>query len=350
MSTVRFGLVGYGAWGSHHARTIARTPDAELRAVAARSEESRAAAQAAHPGTRAYADYRELLSRDDLDIVDVVLPSDLHFEVGRQVLESGRHLLMEKPMALTAAHCAELVALARQRGRLLAVGFELRLSTLWGKVKELVEAGAVGEPLYAVIELWRRPYRQGSGGWRYDIRRVGDWILEEPIHFFDLARWYFAKAGDPETVYARASSKQPGHPELHDNFSAILTFPGQAYAVISQTLSAFGHHQSVKLTGTRGALWAAWHGALDRDLSPRFSLEFFDGQQVQDLTPEAPAGEVFELVQEIAAVTRAVREGTPPAATGEDGLWSVALCQAARQSVKQSVPVAVRAFLPSVRP
>jgi myo-inositol 2-dehydrogenase/D-chiro-inositol 1-dehydrogenase len=348
MSTVRFGLIGYGAWGSHHARVIARTPGAELTAVAARSEASRAAAQSAHPGAAVYADYRELLSRGDLDVIDVVLPSDLHFAVGRDVLESGRHLLLEKPMALTAADCAELNALARLQGKWLAVGFELRLSELWGKVKELVNAGAVGEPQYALIELWRRPYRQGSQGWRYDIRRVGNWILEEPIHFFDLARWYFSQAGEPETVYARANSKQPDHPELQDNFSAVLTFPKGVYAVISQTLSAFGHHQTVKLTGTRGAIWACWHGAADRDLSPRFSLERFDGQEVKEVTLAEPAGEVFELEREIAMVTRAVGEGGPLTASGEDGLWSVALCQAAHRSVELGTPVAVQDFVPPV--
>src|SRR5262245_14361535 len=165
MANVRFGLIGYGLWGSHHARAIVKTPGAELAAVAVRSEASRAAARAAHPGAAMYADYRELLRRDDLDIVDVVLASHLHFEVGRAVLESGRHLLLEKPMALTAADCATLNELARQKGKLLVVGFELRLSGLWGKVKELVKAGALGEPQYAVIELWRRPYRQGSEGW-----------------------------------------------------------------------------------------------------------------------------------------------------------------------------------------
>ena len=61
----------------------------------------------------------------------------------------------------------------------------------------MIDAGAIGEPQYALIELWRRPYRLGADGWRYDINRVGNWILEEPIHFFDLARWYFAGVGDP---------------------------------------------------------------------------------------------------------------------------------------------------------
>ena len=146
------------------------------------------------------------------------------------------------------------------------MGHEFRYSTLWGRVKELVDAGAIGEPQYAMIELWRNPYRLGSDGWRYDIRRVGNWILEEPIHFFDLARWYFGRCGDPVSVYARANARDPQRPELQDNFSAIVDFPGGRYAVISQTLSAFEHHQVAKLTGSKGALWASWSGAMDRTL------------------------------------------------------------------------------------
>src|SRR5262249_29890740 len=156
--------IGYGAWGSRHARAVAATAAAELVAIAARSDGSRAAARAAHPAAHIHDDYRALLDREELDVVDVVLPSDLHHAVGRAVLESGRHLLLEKPMALRVRDCDDLVGLARDRGKLLAIGHEMRLSPLWGKIRELVAAGAVGTPRYLLVELWRRPYRQGSGG------------------------------------------------------------------------------------------------------------------------------------------------------------------------------------------
>lgn len=333
MSTVRFGLIGYGAWGSHHARAIAATPGAALVAIAARSDASRAAAHATHPSAVLYDDYRALLKREDLDVVDVVVPSDLHHEVGCAVLRSGRHLLLEKPMALTLGQCDDMLALAAERRLHLAVGHELRLSPLWGQVRAMLDAGAVGEPLHLLIELWRRPYRPGSGGWRYDRARVGNWVLEEPIHFFDLARWYLSSAGEPTSVYARANSRQEGHPELQDNFSAVLNYQRGQYAVISQTLAAFEHHQTVKLTGTRGALWASWSGALDRDFHPRSSLRYHDGQTVVEVPLTGASGEVYELENEIAMMVRAVREGTPVAATGADGRASVALCLAAQESV-----------------
>ena len=338
MSQVRFGLIGYGAWGSYHARAIAAVPAAELVAVAANSGTSCARVQADYPQARVYADYRELLAHEDLDIVDVVLPSDLHISVGRDVLAAGRHLLLEKPMALSVADCSSLVALAQERDRLLAVGHELRMSSLWGRVKHLIDDGAIGEPLYALVELWRRPYRPGSAGWRYDLRRVGDWILEEPIHFFDLARWYFSSVGEPISVMASANGKRPDQPGLHDNFSAILKFPRGRYAVITQTLAAWEHHQVAKVTGTGGALWASWSGALDRTLEPTFKLQLLRGEQLSEVPIDKPSGEVYELVAQITRVSQAVQEGTEVPCTGDDGRWSVAMCLQARASLASGRP------------
>src|SRR5437868_5088673 len=97
MTAVRFGLIGFGAWGGHHARAIAKTPGAELVAIAARSETTCAAAREQFPTAAVYSDYRQLLDHEQVDVVDVVLPSHLHAEVAKAVLESGRHLFMEKP-------------------------------------------------------------------------------------------------------------------------------------------------------------------------------------------------------------------------------------------------------------
>ena len=344
---VRCGLIGYGAWGSHHARAFTQTAGAELIGISTRSEEGQRKARADYPQARVWADYRDLLANEDLDAVAVVLPSDLHYEVARAVLESGRHLLLEKPMALSIAHCDELVALAKSRSRLLAIGHELRMSSLWGRVKQLIVEGAIGEPLYGLIELWRNPYRLGSGGWRYDINRVGNWILEEPIHFFDLARWYFAAAGEPVSVYASANGRRADHPELHDNFTAIVNFPRGRYAVISQTLAGWEHHQVAKLTGTEGALWASWSGAMDRTFEPTFRLQLLrargTGQQGRpvptDVPIAKPSGEVYELVDQAAAFIAAIREGKPPVCTGEDGRWSAAMCLQAERSLKLGRPV-----------
>lgn len=341
-SSVRCGLIGYGAWGAHHARAIRETRNAELVAISVPSDASRERAASDNPGVAIYSDYQSLLDRDDLDLIDVVIPSHLHHQTALAVLQSGRHLLLEKPMALSTDQCNDLIRAARDRGLKVCVGHELRMSALWGRVRSLIDAGAIGDPLHVLIELWRRPYRQGAAGWRYDINRVGNWILEEPIHFFDLARWYLAGVGEPQSVFACANSRQPGHPELHDNFSAIVSFPQKRYAVITQTLAAWEHHQSAKVTGTTGSLWAKWSGAMDRTFHPTFSLQLQEGDSGRDIPISAPTGEVYELVEEVRMMVQAVRENTPIASDAVDGWWSVAMCQAAHRSVETGQPAAIR--------
>jgi myo-inositol 2-dehydrogenase/D-chiro-inositol 1-dehydrogenase len=90
----------------------------------------------------------------------------------------------------------------------------------------------------------------------------------------------------------------------------------------------------VKVTGTKGALWASWSGAMDRTFHPTFSLRAFDGEQVSEIPIEKITGEVYELEDEIALMVGAIREGKPLYAAGEDGRWSVAMCLAAEQSIK----------------
>ncbi|MCH5376967.1 MAG: Gfo/Idh/MocA family oxidoreductase, partial [Planctomycetes bacterium] len=250
---IRVGLIGYGLWGAHHARAIDGTVHARLAAIAVPSENRRDEAARSWPDVDVFPDYRDLLARDDIDAVSVAVPNHLHHEIGLAALRSGKHLLLEKPMALRVAECDALIAEAERRRLVLAVNHEMRLSSLWGRVRSLLEEGAIGSPQYVLIELSRFPYRQGSGGWRYDIGRVGNWILEEPIHFFDLARWYFQGHGEPVSVFARASSRDPMHSELQDNFSAIIEFTGGGYALVTQSLAAFEHHVTCKVTGSRGA-------------------------------------------------------------------------------------------------
>lgn len=332
---VRFGLIGYGLFGKHHANAIANAQNACLTAIAVKSEASRQAARAAHPDTEVVADYHQLLARGDIEIVDIVVPNYLHYEVARAALKAGKHVLLEKPMALDAGHCDELVSLADSNGRVIAVNHELRLSPLWSGVKKLLDDDAIGRPQHALIELSRFPYRHGSEGWRWDIGRVGNWILEEPIHFFDLARWYLSQSGDPTSVYARANSRHDDHPELRDNFTATVNFSDDAYAVVSQTLAAFGHHVTGKVVGTKGMIWAHWNAADARSDEMSFGLRYGLGDEVHEVCFDKPTGELLELAEQIAAVARCVREGSTPPCTGNDGRWSTKLCIAAQESVER---------------
>jgi hypothetical protein len=166
--SLRFGLIGYGLWGRHHARAIVQAPGATLTAIACRTEDTAAAAARDFPDVRVHRDYRELLARGDVDAVDVVVPNALHAEVGVAALEAGKDVLLEKPLAPTLEGCDRLITAAARTGRVLTIGHELRLSHQWGGIKRLIDAGDLGDVTAAVMTLFRFPYRPGSGGWRYE--------------------------------------------------------------------------------------------------------------------------------------------------------------------------------------
>jgi myo-inositol 2-dehydrogenase/D-chiro-inositol 1-dehydrogenase len=338
---VRFALAGFGAWGRFHAASITGTPGAALVAIAAPTEASRAEAARGYPQARVFADARTMIAETDCDIVDVVTPSHTHRVLAEAALAAGRFVLLEKPLATTLDDCRAIAAAAARHGDRLAVGHELRLSSQWGEIRRIIDAGTIGRPQYVLVELSRKPYRLGAAGWRYDPARVGSWVLEEPIHFFDLARWYLADAGDPAELVAYANARDPARPGLFDNFSALLRWPDGAYAVVSQTLAAFEHHQTVKVAGTKGAVWAGWSGALDRTTEPTCFLKVFDGETLAEPPLARASGEVFELREEIAACVRCVREGSAPVATARDGLWSAGLCLLAEESIHTGRPVTV---------
>src|SRR5687767_5409486 len=159
---VRFGLVGFGAWGQFHAQSIATNPQAELLAITAPSVASRDAAAKAYPRARRFSDHNQMLAETKLDIVDIVTPSHTHLEIATAALNAGCHVLLEKPMALRIEDCQAIVRLAEERGRSLAVGHELRVSSLWGEIKNIIDRGVIGAPQYVLVELSRKPDRKST--------------------------------------------------------------------------------------------------------------------------------------------------------------------------------------------
>jgi len=332
MQKIKFGLIGYGKFGQCHARSIKNVDSAELITISARSEKTCQKAEEEFK-VDTYTDYRELLKRKDIDVVSIVLPNNLHHGVALDSLEAGKHVLLEKPMALTVNECQEIDKKAKEKNLIVYIGFEARLSSLWCRIKTMIDEGKIGEPLAASVELWRGPYYKGSGGWRLSAGEVGSWVLEEPIHFFDLVRWYFKSIGEPETVYGRANSKI-GEANLTDNFLAVIGFPKNRYATILFTLAAYEHHQIVKVIGDKGTLWANWSGAEARVTKPKFSLEYFEGKEKNMIELDKTPGELFELEEEIRRFTHNILNNEPPYVGAKDGIESVRLCLAAEESIR----------------
>lgn len=336
---MRIALVGYGAWGRCHAQCIAELDGVELAAIACRNQASADAARRDFPHAGVTLDWREAVRDRSIDAVDIVLPNHLHAEVGCAALEAGKDVLLEKPMATTREGCDRLIRAARSSGGILTIGHEFRLSTQWGRAKRLIDEGAIGDPLFVNVNLFRNAYRTGAEGWRYDRARVGSWILEEAVHFFDFALWYLAPHGDPRSVRA-FGNQRPGRAEgMYDNFSALLRFDGNAYATITQCIAGFEHHLVVEITGTDGAIRSAWSGAMDRDRHPvydfrvqRKGFEFERGVHESDHEAIAISGEVYELREQLRLTVEAMRDRRP-LVSGEESRKRVICCLEAERSI-----------------
>jgi myo-inositol 2-dehydrogenase/D-chiro-inositol 1-dehydrogenase len=338
---MRFGLVGFGAWGKLHAEAIRKAPGAELAAIACASEASAQAARQAYPQARVDRDWRALVADPSLEAVDIVVPNHLHAEIAIAALDAGKDVLLEKPMASTIADCDQILAAVRRTGRVLSVGHEFRISTQWGFIKRLIEAGEIGELLYANVSLFRFPYRQGSGGWRYGLDTVGSWILEEPVHFFDMLMWWFAGEGDPASVQAFGNSKGRGA-GMYDNFSAVMRWPGGPYALVTQTLAGFEHHHVVEVVGREGSLRTWWSGTMDRTLTPKHELKVQrKGESACETVELGSSGEVFELEEQLARVVVAFRERRP-LVSAEEARKTVMVCLEAERAVAEGTEIALR--------
>jgi myo-inositol 2-dehydrogenase/D-chiro-inositol 1-dehydrogenase len=332
---VRFGLIGYGLFGRHHARAIAQAPGATLAAIACRSRETAEVARKDYPDAVVDVDYRALLARRDIDAVDIVVPNDLHEKIGIAALEAGKDVLLEKPLATTLAACDRLIDAARRTSRVLSVGHELRLSEQWGAIKRLIDAGDLGELRCVTFNLFRFPYRPGSQGWRHDRRRIGSWIMEELVHHVDLVLWYFARWGDPIAVSAVGHARG-GDPALTEVVTATLRFAGGRYAVVTLTLTGFEYHLACEAIGAEGALRAWWSAGVDRTRQADFGLTVRRRGTTEPVSVALrQSGELFELEEQLRLCIGAFRERRA-LVSAEEARRAVAVCLAVEEALRRS--------------
>ncbi len=327
---VRVGIIGGGRWAAMH-RAALESVGAPLAAVLVRSEVSAHRLQGAWqvPVTT---DLEAFLA-SELDAVIVASPNDLHAEHAVAALEAGKHVLVEKPMAIGIEDCDRILEAARRADRVLAVGHEMRVFRLFEAVR--AEAGKLGRPDHLDLRLFRRPYRAGASGWKQDPARLGSSILEEPIHYFDLARWLL---GEVTEVQAWSVSRA-GREGAHENLDVRLSFAGGARAMVTRTVAGFEHHVRCDLNAEDGALRARWDGRQDTDEDPTVSLWTQDDDGIRTVPVPQRTGHAFDLPRQTTAFLRAVTEGTPVPADGHDGRVAVALCVAVERSLREGSSV-----------
>ena len=167
-------------------------------------------------------DYRELLNDPNVDVAIIVTPDYYHLEMTEAFLRAGKHVLCEKPMALTMEECEKMINVSKECDKLLMVGQVCRCNPVFVKAKELIDNGLIGE-LFFVESEYAHDYSaaRGYNDWRVDPRRHG--FIGGGCHAVDMLRWI---VGNPTKVYALGNKKcLTDWPVKYDANIAVYSFP-----------------------------------------------------------------------------------------------------------------------------
>jgi predicted dehydrogenase len=334
---LRFGLIGCGRVAPRHAESINSLPGAVLAAVAD-IRESRALRFAASYRAEPYTDYRSVLDRTDVDVVNVCVPSGLHAQVVIDVLQAGKHVIVEKPIALSLADADRMIAAARSARRKLCVVLQNRYNPPMQDLKRVVESGRLGRLLLGNATVrWYRPQEYYEDGWHGTWAMDGGALMNQSIHHIDALQWLL---GRPESVFAY-SATLAHRMEAEDIGVATVRFRGGTLGVVEGStvtypenlegsVAVFGERGSLKVGGTalnRKVIWKV-EGELEHE------KELLTREQVD---PPSVYGTSHRAV--IADMMEAILAGRAPKTDGAEAKKSLALVLAMYESARTGHPV-----------
>jgi len=249
----RFGIIGSGMISNIHAIAIQSLPQGELAGVTDYSPE-RAVAFAGKYGIRAYESVEQMLADENIDIVCICTPSGFHAEQTLAALKAGKHVVLEKPMALTTESAAELVKACEVYGRMVTVISQFRFTPALEYTKQLLEEGAFGRVVMCSLYMkyWRDPEYYSASPWKGTKRFDGGGaLMNQGIHGVDLLQYLM---GDAKVLQGRAKTLVHDV-EVEDTAAALLEFESGALGVIEATTSCYpGFDRRLEIRGDRGYL------------------------------------------------------------------------------------------------
>ncbi len=264
---LRVGIAGLGRLGQRHAAALAfHTPHCKLVAACSPVEAERALARDQLGVASIYNDLDSLLQDDNVDAVVLVTPTNLHADQTIAALKAGKHVFVEKPLALNVPDCERVLAEAEQHPALVAmVGFVRRFDPSYLAAQAAVAAGEIGKPF--LVRSQTCDQNDPEGFFVKFAPSSGGIFMDCSVHDIDLARWML---GRPKALRAFATGTIALHPGLAacgdvDNGLAVVEFEGGAKAVLyaSRTM-AHGHETSTEVIGTAGKLLVGEHAAANR--------------------------------------------------------------------------------------
>ncbi|CAM3640842.1 Gfo/Idh/MocA family oxidoreductase [Tsukamurella ocularis] len=327
---VRVALIGAGRIGANHAELLAREiPDAELVVVA--DPTPSADALASRLGVESERSSDAVLGRDDVDAVVITTPARTHADLVVAAAQAGKHVFVEKPMAVTLADADRAIAAADSAGVVLQVGFNRRFAPGFAAARGAIDSGRVGTP-QLLRSLTRDP-----GPFTADPARIPQWtiFLETLIHDFD-ALAHLNPGAKPVTVTAHADAlvrpdaKNSGH---LDTAVVTIVFDNGAIATAEASFCAvYGYDVRAEVFGSGGMVTAGDIRRTDMTYSGPDGIAVDTSRLDTDLLHAAYLGELGAFVD-------AVRTGRPATVTGQDARNALRIALAAIRSVETGTTV-----------
>ena len=253
MKQIGYAIIGCGMISQFHIAAINATPNAALigvfDAVPARCQQF-----AAQNSVRAFSSLEDVWADRTVDAVCICTPSGLHFPQAKEALAHGKHVLVEKPLALNLSDCDTLIAAAKERNLKLGVVSQLRFSPAVQQVKQALDAGLLGRLVCA--DLYMKFHRSqdyyDSSGWRGTWAMDGGGaLMNQGIHGVDLLQYL---AGPVGSIFAQAKTLARKI-EVEDTLSAVAEFRNGAIGVIQATTSMYsGFSRRLELCGKKGTI------------------------------------------------------------------------------------------------
>ncbi len=341
---VGFGILGAGMISGIHADALRNSQKAELAAVCDldRSRAEKLAAEYA-PKAKIYTDLGDMLSDTNVGVIDVVTPNHLHADAVLAAAAAGKHVLCEKPPAMSLANVDRMIDACRRAGRLFGIFVQCRVREPIRRIKEAIDAGRFGRILRAdAVMKW---YRSGeyylSDAWRGDRRSGAGVTIQHAFHYIDLLQYL---AGPAKTVEARMTNLAHPQVKLEDTLDVRIEFASGAIGTVAASTALWpGSDVRIEIYGERGAAVAAgaamslWQFQEERPEDAAIRACGDSAQATAGSNPTAlPSADHLAVIDDFIDAVRANREPVIPCYTVRPSL-EIAL--AMYQSAKLNQPI-----------
>jgi len=338
MTQFRTAIIGCGGIHKVHAAALERMDNVTY-AIACDNKEARAKASAETYGAVPETDFEKVLADPTIDVVHLTLPHYLHGPFAAKALKAGKHVLVEKPMAVTCEQARELIALSEETGKTLGVIFQNRYNPSSLKMKEILESGELGKVTCIRGRVsWYRGENYYSDDWhgRWDTE-CGGVMINQAIHTLDLVQWMANRPALEITGHISNDSLQ-GVIEVEDTAHARIRFEDGILGIFDATTAyAVDDEVEVEAVCEKGSLW----------LRSGFLYLKKAGEELTQLASpdeEVAVGKAAwgsSHVHQIMDFYKSLEKGEKPWISGVEGFNAVALVTALYASAKENRTVQV---------